>query len=318
MRKKTKPPSVCAEVLTELGKIRHEKDEDRRCLEAWRQVTRAWGEPDFHLVLDYALENGLVRGIESGGRGGRGAGPRTSVTWINPIDELEMIWIPPGRFFVGEKNEPAECAGFSLARHPVTNAQFERFVSETGYTPAAEHPDPEAFLSHWREDKPPRGKGEHPVVYVSVLDALAYCRWAGLMLPTEWLWEKAARGPDGRAFPWGDAWWEARYLANVLSRGTVPVGKYPRTRTAYGCEDMVGNVSEWCLTTPKDDPAYIPQGWPEIEPREEVQTVVRGACFYRMTAKTIRPAHRRKLSVIRRNQWVGFRAACYLQCMPMK
>ena len=86
----------------------------------------------------------------------------------------------------------------------ITNAQFANFLAATGYTPHQEHPDNELFLQHWGEEGPPRGLEQHPVVWVSYLDAVAYCQWAGLTLPTEWLWEKAARGPDGRPYPWGD------------------------------------------------------------------------------------------------------------------
>ena len=87
------------------------------------------------------------------------------------------------------------------------------------------------------------------MVWVSYIDALPYCRWAGLTLPTEWLWEKAARGRDGRPYPWGNALAVGGASANVRCDGHSPVGSYPRTRTAYGCEDMIGNVSEWCQMT---------------------------------------------------------------------
>src|SRR5262249_38254302 len=119
-------------------------------------------------------------------------------------DGVEMIWIPPGPFFVGPDRRPAASEGFSLARHPVTNAQFQPFLNETDYEPPFDDPQPESFLHHWMEYGLPKGLEDHPVVWVSFADALAYCRWAGCTLLTEWLWEKAARGPDGRPYPWGD------------------------------------------------------------------------------------------------------------------
>src|SRR5262249_52705776 len=122
-------------------------------------------------------------------------------SWINPIDESEMIWIPPGPFVVGKDRRRAECKGFSLGRFPVTNAQFLRFIEETNYVPH----DPDLFLTHWNGSrKLTKAMAECPVIHVSYIDALHYCKWAGLTLPTEWLWEKAARGPDGRDYPWGD------------------------------------------------------------------------------------------------------------------
>src|SRR5205085_2466509 len=114
------------------------------------------------------------------------------------------VWIPPGPFAVGPDRERAEAPGFSLARFPVTNAQFGRFLDKTAYQPPDGHPEPELFLAHWKGRRVPAAKQNHPVVWVSYIDALSYCRWAGLNLPTEWLWEKAARGADGRPYPWGD------------------------------------------------------------------------------------------------------------------
>jgi serine/threonine-protein kinase len=98
----------------------------------------------------------------------------------------------------------------------------------------------------------------------------------------------------------------------VDSSGTVPVGSYPRTRTPYGCEDLIGNVSEWCQMTPGDDPRVVPQELPEVPwPAEgaPVYAAVRGSCFLRTNPARMVAWHRRKLSVIRRNHWTGFRPA---------
>jgi serine/threonine-protein kinase len=310
---------LAGDALAGLEELRREADPDRRSARAWELVVRAAGHPDFPAVYDFALEHGLVRPCE--GATGPPAEPETrATTWINPIDGSEMVWIPAGPFWVGPDRQPAASKGFSLARHPVTNARFKRFLDGTGYTPPPGHPDPELFLAHWEGGAIPPGQEEYPVVWVSFLDALHYCRWAGLALPTEWLWEKAARGPDGRRFPWGD--WGLRTssgpLANVHAPAPCPVGQFPRTRTAYGCEDMVGNVSEWCRMTEGDFGA-MPEPWPDVQPPPPgsvVYAAVRGSCFLRTDFRRMASWHRRRLSVTRRNQWVGFRPALFLPCRP--
>ncbi|MGI8889276.1 MAG: formylglycine-generating enzyme family protein, partial [Chthoniobacterales bacterium] len=139
---------------------------------------------------------------------------------------------------------------FYLSRHPITNAQYEEF-------------DP----SHVRKRAP--GAGErHPVVYVSSSDATKFCQWLSsrekkrYRLPTEAEWEYAARGADGRKYPWGNQ--DGRGdLANFADKNTVfawsdrniddgfpessPVGSFPRGASPFGMEDMAGNVWEWCI-----------------------------------------------------------------------
>ncbi len=281
-----------------------------RALAAWRAVVAASADPDFPVVLDFALEHGLVVSLDAAP--GKRRGPAPSVSWVNPIDGSEMVWIPPGPFVVGRDQQTAESGGFSLARHPVTNAQFEKFLVETGYAAAApEHPNRELCLAHWPPGKLTKKQANHPVVYVSFVDAMHYGAWAGATLPTEWLWEKAARGPDGRTYPWGEQPPHGDDLANVFSKGTVPVGSYPGTRSAYGCEDMVGNVSEWCQMTDAGFGAF-PGPWARNELDESDSetfpyAVVRGSAFLRRAPKRMACWHRRRLSVIRRNYWVGFR-----------
>jgi serine/threonine-protein kinase len=313
--RKDEQPS--AALFAELKALLAEKDAKKRGLRAWDLITHAADQSDFGGVLDFALEQGLVLAAEA-----EGAQASASTMWVNPIDRSEMVWIPPGAFYVGNEKKRATSKGFSLGRHPVTNAQFQRFLEETGYEPPAEHPDPETFLSHWSNGKVPRGRDKHPVVWVSSVDALAYCKWAGMMLPTEWLWEKAARGADGRAYPWGSTLPRGLSLANFGSGDTRPVGSFPKVRTAYGCEDMAGNVSEWCRMTPDDDPEHIPQPWPDLsslcQPSDdEVQyAAVRGGCFLRTRSSALTCWHRRRLSTTRRNRWTGFRPALLLPCRP--
>jgi formylglycine-generating enzyme required for sulfatase activity len=108
-----------------------------------------------------------------------------------------MVWVPPGPFIYGEGERTRIVRleeGFFIARTPVTNAEYARFVAATGHEP------PE----HWEGRTPPQEIAGHPVVEVTWHDAVAYAEWAGQRLPSEEEWEKAARGIDGREYPWGD------------------------------------------------------------------------------------------------------------------
>jgi formylglycine-generating enzyme required for sulfatase activity len=126
---------------------------------------------------------------------------------------------------------------FYIARHPITNAQYAQFMKEMG------HQQP-YYCGDKRFNQP-----NQPVVGVSWDDAMKYCEWAGLLLPTERQWEKAARGDDERLWPWGDdPPDERRCNFNQNVGATTEVGSYPDGASPYGCQDMAGNVLEWCLT----------------------------------------------------------------------
>jgi serine/threonine-protein kinase len=297
-------------------------DPDARFSAAWDLLARAPDRDAFHVALDLALERGLIP-MEFGALiQGRWESAEPAPSWVNPVDGCEMIWVAPGPFSVGEERRRAESPGFFLARHPVTNAQFQRFLDETDYTPPADNPVvPGGLPLQWGPGRTPEGKADHPVTGVSFLDALHYCRWAGLALPTEWLWEKAARGLDGRTFPWGEAYpyptdahRRLARLCQVRAEDTCPVGRFPRTRSPYGCEDLIGNVSEWCWA---QDPADAGRLTREVlasdvaSVRPSTLMAVRGSAYLRRFASRMAAWHRRQLSVSRRNHWVGFRPAFY-------
>jgi serine/threonine-protein kinase len=301
------PPS--AQTIVALEALTKKKADKKRAAEAWKLVTSAAANPDFHAVLDFARDHELVLPCEQ-------TDPTAAnLTWTNPIDGSEMVWIPPGKFIYGTDGKTAECAGFSLARWPVTNGQFSEFTSATNYNPPTDHPEPDTFLSHWR-DASIRQRTHHPVTFVSLFDALAYCKWAGMTLPTEWMWEKAARGSDGRVYPWGEGF--NPKLAHCHATDTCEVGKFSHVRSPYGCEEMTGNVSEWCFPMPAKAPiGAFPEGEP-LAPRPSATAsgVVRGGCFLRESATAMKASHRRNLSQMRRNKWVGFRPACLLPVRP--
>ena len=164
----------------------------------------------------------------------------------NPMDEAEMVRIPEGEFIMGSNKKPknrnpehvVRLDSFYIYKYPVTLKQFRNFCRATGYGWHGEH----GFEC--------RPKDNHPAVCVSWHDAVAYCDWAGVTLPTEAQWEKAARGTDARRFPWGNEWDEGRCEYRRLMWGVagypVEVGSFPRGTSPYGVEEMCGNIWEWC------------------------------------------------------------------------
>jgi len=156
--------------------------------------------------------------------------------WREGLQLLPYLEGPIGDAYVEEYD--IESDSFYIDIHEVTNQQFKEFLDATGYQPKW----PKNFLKHWKNGNYPKGKANHPVVYVDFWDAKAYAQWAGKELPSEAQWQYAAQGNDGRLFPWGNEWDATK--ANVGSEGTRPVGSYPEGKSPFGVLDMVGNVAE--------------------------------------------------------------------------
>lgn len=232
----------------------------------------------------------------------------------NPVtqaSEPEMIRIPAGEFLMGSEpvNDPHThprerpqhtlyLSEYHLAKTPVTNAEYAAFVGATG------HPQPDP----WRDGSPPAGKENHPVVHVSWYNAVAYCQWLSHVtgksycLPSEAEWEKAARGTDGRVYPWGVQWDKARCNSKESELGdTSPVGAYPQGASPFGLLDMAGNVFEWTMSLwGKDikEPAFrypydLSDGRESLEAGNGTLRVLRGGAFY-YNALYARAAHRVK------------------------
>ncbi|GAA1771993.1 SUMF1/EgtB/PvdO family nonheme iron enzyme [Luedemannella helvata] len=162
---------------------------------------------------------------------------------VGEIDGRPMVLVPAGVFLCGPGKEPVRLAAFYIDVHPVTVGDFARFVRQTGHRPPGAAPQP--YL------EPP--SDDHPVTRVSWQDAVDYASWAGKRLPTVREWEKAARGPGGNRYPWGDR--EINRGANTwesFAGGTTPVTAHPEGASPYGVLDLVGNVWEWTATVTPD------------------------------------------------------------------
>jgi formylglycine-generating enzyme required for sulfatase activity len=153
------------------------------------------------------------------------------------LRENNWVRIPEGTLVLGEGKDAheVELSAYEIAKYPVTVEEYASFVEEGGREP----------FEWYKQSLYPN----RPVVYVSWDDAVAYCAWAGVRLPTEAEWERAARGNAGRRYPWGDLTPDqtrANYAATRIYAPT-PVGLFPNGATPDGIQDMVGNVLEWVM-----------------------------------------------------------------------
>jgi len=170
-------------------------------------------------------------------------GPERAMAAANASVE-GMVLVPTGTFLMGSSDEDRFCEpdekpqrvvqlpAFYIDQFEVSNIDYKRFIDETGYRQP----------QNWTDGRYEDGADFYPVVDVSWWDAAAYARWAGKRLPTEAEWEKAARGTDGRRFPWGD-----EYRDDVVGTGWgyAPVSAHLDGASPYGVLNMAGNVAEW-------------------------------------------------------------------------
>lgn len=151
-----------------------------------------------------------------------------------------MIFVPEGWCLLGDSRRRTFVRSFHIDRLLVTNREYERFVLETSVQPPP----------HWVDGTIPPEQADHPVVNVTWYEAAEYAQWAGKRLPVGREWEKAARGTDGREYPWGETFEAIR--CNTLeaqTNGTTRCDRYPDGSSPYGALDMCGNAWEWALDT---------------------------------------------------------------------
>ncbi len=209
--------------------------------------------------------------------------PEPPAVIISEKDQATLLYVPAGEFLMGTSDEDVGLYArlfplrpstsfdnerpqrivyvdtFYIDRLEITNRQFKGFLAESGYVPVL-------YL-----DSPPHNAPDLPAVVLAWEDAAAYAAWAGRRLPTEAEWEKAARGTDGRIWPWGNDWDPTKLSGNDgtgLVDGyaqTAPVGRFPQGASPYGALDMAGNLWEWVSDWYAPDfyltgPAINPQG----------------------------------------------------------
>jgi formylglycine-generating enzyme required for sulfatase activity len=221
-----------------------------------------------------------------------------------------MAIIPAGTFILGydaglEDEKPPhelDLPEYRIDIFEVTNSQFAAFVEATGYQAEAELAGSgRVWRDEWGE-----GEDNHPVVRVSWNDALAYCEWTGKRLPTEAEWEKAARGPDGFIYPWGDTYAAANANGRDSGlRSTVAVGSYGAGVSPYGLFDMAGNVREW--TADAGYFAYPGNASPSPYYGDKLR-VLRGGGWFD-DAADLRTTRRNPTSPAAANWDIGFRCA---------
>lgn len=198
---------------------------------------------------------------------------------MNDQDGSTLIYIPGGEFTMGSdafslERPPhrVQVSPFWMGRTEVTNAQYRRFLKDTGGTPTE------------YDNKPLYGDPDQPVVGVSWEEAKSYCEWAGGRLPREAEWEFAARGTDGRMYPWGneEPTKDRAVYGLIFGRGgkTATVGSTPGDVSPFGIMDMAGNVMEWCHDWYAPYPAD--GGKPLVDPTGPAagaKRVMRGGCW---------------------------------------
>ena len=242
--------------------------------------------------------------------------PGISRACTRTSDLKEMVRIPAGAFMMGTTQQKVEqlaaehgyhsswfqseapqreveLPAYEIDKYPVTNSQYHQFCIETS----------QEFPEHWGEAGPAAGILDHPVVYVNKMDAMAYVKWAGKRLPTEAEWEKAARGTDGRMFPWGDEFnpdaccWKRSGMDGIT---TDPVDAHPAGASPYGVMEMAGNVFEWCSDGPADAPM--------LENGMKFTAFLKGGAWLTSEVMDLRPAaHGNTGAVNNKLEFIGFR-----------
>ena len=190
-------------------------------------------------------------------------------TQVSPKDGMVMLYVPAGEFLMGSESDFEDekpqhrvyLDVFWIDQTELTNAMYAQCAADGACEPP--HKNNSYSHSSYYDDNQ---YADYPVIYVDWNQANTYCQWAGGRLPTEAEWEKAARGTDGRTYPWGEQSPACSLTNNSWCKGdTAAVGSYPQGASLYGVLDMAGNVWEWVAdwyseTYYMGSPSENPQG----------------------------------------------------------
>jgi formylglycine-generating enzyme required for sulfatase activity len=245
-------------------------------------------------------------------------------THISPIDGMKMLLVPAGVFLMGslegsgEANEYPQhkvyLDAFWIDKTEVTNEMYKKCVT-AGVCTLSKVSD-----SYGIYNFNDTAYADYPVRFLDWNQANVYCLWAGRMLPTEAQWEKAARGTDGRTYPWGNKAKQGiyefgTYISQVLiDGGTNKVGNFPHTASPYGAQDLATNVSEWVADWFAENyyslsPVDNPTG-----PSSGTSKVLRGGSFsFLVTTEVLRASRREGYKPSMASSRTGFRCALPLQ-----
>jgi formylglycine-generating enzyme required for sulfatase activity len=249
--------------------------------------------------------------------------PAIGDVWLSPIDEMALVFVPAGAFLLGSNAADPEgrsseqpqlevsLPAFWIDQTEVTNGMFSQCVGEGGCS--GEVLDNTITRNNYYSDL---SFGEFPVVNVNWKQATDYCVWAGRHLPTEAEWEKAARGPEGALYPWGDSdpGCDELNFANPgpgqgqCAEDTLRVGSFPDGASPYGALDMAGNVWEWVSDW------YAPDVYTTLDPQAPAgpafgeTRVIRGG-GYADGDRDVRAANRHHTDPTIISYFIGFRCA---------
>jgi formylglycine-generating enzyme required for sulfatase activity len=301
----------------EVRKQTKRREEEEASHQESRRKARLWCRWSLLLLSGLVLKACLVPNLFPSFTANSQPTLKVFATQVSPKDGMVQVYVPAGEFLMGsDKTKDSQAIYNELPQHTVylnafwidqtevTNAQYARCVAGGQCTP------PHGTSSYTRSSYYGNSQyANYPVIEVDWNQARAYCTWAGRGLPSEAEWEKAARGTDGRIYPWGNAAPDQSKLNyNDIIGDTTAVGSYPSGASPYGALDMAGNVWEWVIDWYSDSyyqqsPARNPTG-----PDSATSRVLRGGSWG-FIILDVRSAHRIWGSPDRRNPNVGFRCA---------